>query len=127
MDFNLSNEILADVAFIAASITGNTGDNQIALMMTDLRLEKVFDGQTLTEAFADFVFTVGQDIRFSKSSSDRADLITQQTDNFRESVKGVSMNEETANLMKFQQSLQAAAKIMSIADDMLKVIIGLVR
>ena len=127
MDFTLSKEVLTDPSFIATSLTGATGDNQIALMMTDLRLDKVFDGQTLTESFADIIYTVGQDVRFSKLSADRTALVARQTDNFRESVKGVSMNEETANLMKFQQSYMAAAKIISVADEMLKTILGLVR
>ena len=127
MDFNLSNEVLTDPGFIATSLTGATGDNQIALLMTDLRLDKIFDGQTLTESFADIIYTVGQDVKFSTLSSDRTALVARQTDNFRESVKGVSINEETANLLKFQQAYQAAAKIISVADEMLKTILGLVR
>ena len=127
MSFSLSNAVLSDPEFIVASMTGATGDNQIALMMTDLRLAKVFNDQTLTESFADLVFTIGNDVRFSRSSADRSQMISQQADNFRDSVKGVSVNEETANLIRFQQAYQAAAKIISVADDMMRTIIGLVR
>ena len=127
MSFSLSKEVLADPNFIATSLTGATGDNQIALMMTDLRQAKIFDGQNLTAAFADIIYEVGQDVKFSKISAERTDLVAKQTDNFRESVKGVSINEETTNLLKFQQSYQAAAKIISVADDMMKTIIALVR
>ena len=127
MTFSLSKEVLADPSFIATSLTGAIGDNQIALMMTDLRLQRVFDGQTLTESFADIVYTVGQDVKFSQNNAERTALVAKQTDNFRESVKGVSINEETTNLLRYQQSYQAAAKIISIADEMIKTIIGLVR
>jgi flagellar hook-associated protein 1 FlgK len=127
MSFSLSKEVLTDPRFISTSINGISGDNQIALMMTDLRLAQVFGGQTLTESFADIIYNVAADVRMSKQSSDRASLLTQQTDNFRDSVKGVSINEETANLIRFQQSYQAAAKIISVADDMFRTIIGLVR
>ena len=127
MSFSLSKEVLANSDFIAASLTGASGDNQIALKMTDLRLEKVFGGQTLTESFADIVYFVGNDVKLAKSSEARSGMLSQQSDNFRESVKGVSINEETANLMQYQQAYQAAAKIISVADDMLKTIIGLVR
>ena len=53
-------------------------------------------------------------------------MTTEQVDNFRESVKGVSLNEETANLIKYQQMYQASAKIVKLADDMLKIVLGLV-
>jgi flagellar hook-associated protein 1 FlgK len=127
MSLSLSDAVLADPSFIVASLTGASGDNQIALAITDLRLEKAFNGLTLTETFADFIYEVGQDIRFARSSAERSGMLSQQTDNFRESVKGVSMNEETANLMRFQQTYQAAARIISVADDMFRTILGLVR
>jgi flagellar hook-associated protein 1 FlgK len=127
MDFKLSKEVLSDSNFIAASLTGASGDNQIALKMTDLRLAKVFGGQTITENFADIVYFVGNDVKLAMSSENRAGMLAKQSDNFRESVKGVSINEETANLMQYQQSYQAAARIISVADDMLKTILGLVR
>ena len=127
MDFTLSKAVSTDPEYIVTSLTGATGDNQIALMITDLRQSKIFDGQTLTEAFADIVYGIGQDVKLSKISTDRSSMMVQQTDNFRESVKGVSINEETANLLKYQQAYQAAAKIISIADDMMKTIIGLAR
>ena len=127
MDFRISKEVLADPDFIAASLTGASGDNQIALRITDLRLAKVFGGQTITENFADIVYNVGNDVKLAVSSEARSSMLSNQTDNFRESVKGVSINEETANLMQYQQSYQAAAKIIAVADDMLKVILGLVR
>ena len=124
--FTLSKEVLADPGFIATSLNGHSGDNQIALMITDLRLAKVFDGQTLIESFSDIVYRIGADVKMSKQSAERANMLTRQTDNFRESVKGVSINEETANLIKFQQSYQAAAKIISVADEMFRAIINMV-
>jgi flagellar hook-associated protein 1 FlgK len=127
MSFSLSKEVLTSTDFISTSLTGASGDNQVALMITDLRLAQIFGGQTLTESFADVVYNIASDVRMTKMSAERSTLLTQQTDNFRESVKGVSMNEETANLMKFQQSLQAASKIISVADEMFKTIIGMLR
>jgi len=127
MNFKISKEVLSNPEFIAASLTGASGDNQTALMMTDLRLAKIFGGQTLTENFADIVYILGNDVKLAKSSEARYSMLSQQSDNFRESVKGVSINEETANLMQYQQAYQAAAKIISVADDMLKTILGLIR
>lgn len=127
MDFNVSNEVLSNPDFIATSVNGASGDNKIALMITDLRYEKVFNDQTLTESFADIVYGIGQDVRLSNNSAERSKMLSQQTDKFRDSVKGVSINEETANLLKYQQAYQAAAKIVSIADDMMKIVISLAK
>jgi flagellar hook-associated protein 1 FlgK len=126
-NFELSNEILSDPANIAVSGSGQIGDNQIALQITDLKYENVFDGKTITEAFADYVYEIGRDVKTAGQNAERTSMLSSQTDNFRESVKGVSMNEETANLMKFQQAYQAAAKIITIADDIMTTIIGLVK
>lgn len=126
-NFNISNEISSNPSFIATSLTGQQGDNQIALAITRLRYDKVFDDKTITETFADFIYEVGQDIKIANHNAERTKMLSGQTDSFREAVKGVSINEETANLLKFQQAYQAAAKIMSIADDMMKLIIGLAR
>jgi len=125
--FSLSKEVLADPGFIATSLTGASGDNQISLMITDLRKSQTFGNeQTLTESFADLVYVVASDVKFSITSADRSQLISDQTDNFREAVKGVSINEESANLVKYQAAYQAAAKIITVADEMLKTIINMV-
>jgi flagellar hook-associated protein 1 FlgK len=126
MNWKISKEVAKDPDFIATSLDTFSGDNQIALQITDLRHSKTFFGSTLTEAFADVVYIVGNDVKMAKQSEARADLIARQTDGFRESVKGVSVNEETANLMKYQQTYQAAAKIISAADEMLRTILGMV-
>ncbi len=126
-NFQLSNEILENPANIAVSSSGQAGDNKIALAITDLRNSKVFDDKTLTESFADYIYIIGRDVKTANQNAERTSMLSKQTDKFRESVKGVSINEETANLMKYQQAYQAAAKIISIADDMIKTIIGLAR
>jgi len=125
-DFQISKEIKANPGFIAASIDGYTGDNQIALALADLRHAQIFDGQTLTGAFADIVYNIGSDVRFANQSADRSEKILDQTNKFRESVKGVSIEEETANLMRFQHTLQAASKIITVADEVFKTIVGMV-
>jgi flagellar hook-associated protein 1 FlgK len=43
----------------------------------------------------------------------------------RESVSGVSLDEEAANLMRFQRSYEAAARVLSTADDMVRTILEL--
>jgi len=125
-DFTLSKEILANPGFIAASIDGFTGDNQIALAIADLRNQDAFGGETLTGSFANIIYNIGSDIRMANQSADRTSMIVDQTNKFRESVKGVSINEESANLMQYQHTLQAASKIISIADEVFQTIVNMI-
>jgi flagellar hook-associated protein 1 FlgK len=45
----------------------------------------------------------------------------------RDSVSGVSLDEETSDLMRFQKAYQANAKVISVIDEMLSSLIGMVR
>ena len=126
-DFKVSNIILENPNNISASLSGEEGDNRIALEIADLKNQAVIDDKlTITQAYSQLVYQIGADASYCETKSESTKLNLDQTNSFRESVKGVSINEETANLIKFQQMYQAAAKIVSIADEMLTTIIGLV-
>ncbi|HOQ81114.1 MAG TPA: flagellar basal body rod C-terminal domain-containing protein, partial [Candidatus Cloacimonadota bacterium] len=73
-----------------------------------------------------FVYSIGSDVNNTNIKKENQAMVTEQIDKFRDSIKGVSLNEETADLIKYQQMYQAAAKIISMADDMIKVVLGLV-
>jgi len=47
-------------------------------------------------------------------------------ENYRESVSGVSLDEEMVNLVKFEAAYNAAAKMISMADDMLNMLMSVV-
>jgi flagellar hook-associated protein 1 FlgK len=56
----------------------------------------------------------------------QADMMT-YLENYRESVSGVSLDEEMVNLVKFEAAYNAAAKMISMADDMLNTLMNLMR
>jgi flagellar hook-associated protein 1 FlgK len=49
-----------------------------------------------------------------------------QLDNYRESVSGVSLDEEMINLIKFQNAYSAAAKLVSTADEMIQTVLQMI-
>ena len=51
-------------------------------------------------------------------------VLTQQLENRRESISGVSINDEIANVIKFQKAYEANAKVLSVLTDMLDVLIN---
>jgi flagellar hook-associated protein 1 FlgK len=60
------------------------------------------------------------------NSSHQADLMT-YLENYRESISGVSLDEEMVNLVKFEAAYNAAAKMVSMADDMLDTLMNIIR
>lgn len=83
------------------------------------------DQQTLSEYYANLVSTVGSDRRLSKSNSEYHGTLTQDLFERTEAVAGVSLDEEMTNLIRFQHSYTAAAKLITTADQMLQTLLGL--
>ena len=126
-DFDLHEGMIDHPERIAASQEGEQGDNRTALAMVELRESLTIDGEHSFNSYLASTFgKIGRDSLDAQNRKDLSSATLEQTDNFRESVKGVSMNEESANLIKFQKSYQAAAKIISVADDLLETIIAMV-
>ncbi len=126
-DFRLSDEIAASPDKIAASLGGEEGDNRVALMINALRSDATMGNQSFGEYYGSMLSSIGRDSSNAANQSDMLELTATQVDNYRESVKGVSIDEESVNLLSYQRSYQAAAKIVEMADGLLGTIMGIVR
>lgn len=78
-------------------------------------------------AFAQMVSDVGQKTAVSNMSLETAEIMYQQSENWRDSVSGVNLDEEASQLIKFQQAYAASAKIISTAQNLFDTILGAVR
>jgi len=130
-DTQVNPDILEDLNLLAASATlagvpGNA-DNAIAInaLRTGLTMN---DGTATFDAAANsLVSQVGYDVQTAKASAGhQADMMT-YLENYRESVSGVSLDEEMVNLVKFEAAYNAAAKMVSIADEMLDSLMNIIR
>ena len=80
---------------------------------------------TLTNAYANYVNNVGnQTNNVQASSQAQASLVTQIT-TAQQSVSGVNINEEAANLLQYQQAYQANSKVIQTADTLFQTILGI--
>jgi flagellar hook-associated protein 1 FlgK len=77
--------------------------------------------------YSSFVSTVGLDVKSSKTTVSQDAAFTNQLSSLRESNSGVSLDEELTNLVKYQRSYQASAKLISTATEMLDILIGIIR
>jgi flagellar hook-associated protein 1 FlgK len=99
--------------------TGGSGSRDIALAVSQLRDSPAVDGN-----YRAFVARIGSDVREAVRQEANAQMLTDAVENRRQSVSGVSMDEEMSNLVRFQRSYQASARAMSTMDEMLDVLIN---
>jgi flagellar hook-associated protein 1 FlgK len=129
-NFQINSAILNDLNLIAASATagGVPGNADNAIAIQDLRSALTMSGTaTFDTAVTALVSQVGYDVQTAKAnSSHQADMMT-YLENYRESISGVSLDEEMVNLVKFEAAYNAAAKMISMADDMLNTLMDIIR
>jgi flagellar hook-associated protein 1 FlgK len=111
--------VAVTAAGVRTGTTGQAGDNAVALQIAALRGNPAVDG-----AYRSFVARVGTEVRQAKTQEANAEALTMAVDGRRQSVSGVSLDEEMANIIKFQRGYQASARAMSTMDEMLDVLIN---
>ncbi len=127
----IAPEIKADTGSIAAGFGQNgapagSGDGSAALAIAALRTQSVMVGslRTFDDHFAEAVARVGLSGERAQNASDTHDRIGKQLRDLRQSLSGVNMDEELANMIKFQHGYAAAAKFVTHIDQMLDTIIN---
>jgi len=117
-DINNDNEL------ILPGYTTYKGDGQRALDISKLNKKILDDGSTITGKYNDVVTRVG----ISKQQSDNIvanqEVLLNQLILKRESTSGVSIDEEVTNVLKYQKAYEANARVISVLNDMLDVLIN---
>ncbi len=127
---SLSEEMLSDVNNIAAAAGSDSpGDNRIALAISKLQGQKLFGDShsTVDEWYNSIVSEVGTSASHNKFAVTRERDILTQLGKMRDQISGVSIDEETTRLLEFQHAFEASAKVIQLADEMLKTILALKR
>ena len=120
------NSAVTAETLAASSADGEPGNNDIAVKLAGLKTAKVMDGGTnsLNDYYNTQVTSLAQLINSVKDNQSNHELVAQALGDQRESVSGVSLDEEAANLLKYQRGYQAAARVMNVYDEMLDTIIN---
>lgn len=112
--------VAADGRLIAASGpgssgTGEVGDNYAATAIARLRDARVLNGgtATLSDGWSQLVYRVGRDTQTAKAEQSSRQEIVRQVDTLRDEVSGISLDEETMHLLKYQRAYEANARFFS--------------
>lgn len=109
--------------------TGGVSDGSNALLLGALQNKKTIgDGAaSFNDAYAQLVSTVGNKARQIQIAGAAQTSLTTQIRTAQQSVSGVNQDEETANLLMFQQMYQANAKVIQTASTMFDAVLGISR
>jgi flagellar hook-associated protein FlgK len=119
--------LLNDPAQIAAALQANSpGDNGNMLLMARLQTEPVMaDGGSLTDGYNSIVTSVGSQATLAKISKEALQVVYDQAVAEKDRVSGVSLDEEAADLIRYQQAFQASAKIIEVSSKLFDSIIAM--
>lgn len=127
---SLSTGWLANANYITATTLTNAEDGANDNI---LRMISTLDGDTaisdyFTGSFDEFVISMMSDIaidtKYVSDMKETSSKVLSSIGNQRESVKGVSLNEETVNLLKYQKAFEASSRVITALDEMLDTIIN---
>ncbi len=132
-DIEVNANIVGDPGLIAASFDplpfpSAPGDNRNAVEIAKLQHQLVMSGNTATfnDYYSSLVRDVGNEVLKSDSYYTIQSEMVAQLDNYRESISGVSLDEEMINLIKFQNAYAAAAKLVSTADELMQTVLQMI-
>ncbi len=113
--------------FQAAGAAGASGDNRIALGLAQLANQPnaALGNQTFGDAYGQVVTKLGDALSKANDQVTNHQTVATMLANQRDSVSGVSMEEEMTNLMTFQRAYQASAQIMTTVNQMLQTLVNL--
>jgi flagellar hook-associated protein 1 FlgK len=121
----LSASVSSDTRNIAASSLSTGNDNNAAVQLANLLHQPVFTGGSLTDQYRSMIFTIGTDVATSEANFREHDALATQLQNRRQSISGVSIDEETVQMLQFQRAYEASARLIRIVDELLQTTLAL--
>jgi flagellar hook-associated protein 1 len=110
---------ITDPSLIAASSDGTSGSNGNAEAMYALSTQPVIAGQTPTDYYSGVVFNVGNDVSNATAEQTASSQVLAQLNDQRASVSGVSLDEEAANMVQYQNAYAASAQVITAINNMM--------
>lgn len=129
LEFEISAAPASGDVFTVVPNNGGVGDNGNALKLGEILNKGVLDAgaTSVGSAFGQLVAQVGTSTAQARIGLDAQTALRAQAEQAQQSVSGVSLDEEAANLLRFEQSYQAAARVISIADNLFQTLLGAVQ
>ena len=111
--------------FTVAANSGGRADGRNALLLAGVQTQNTLAGGTTTfqGAYSQMVSTIGNKTRQTDIESQAQNQFVENTTTAQQSVSGVNLDEEAANLLRYQQTYQAAGKLIQLAQTLFQTIL----
>ena len=126
----INKTIFNDVSRISAGAQpGASGDNTVANVISSLQYRQVMEDGTATldDYYNTQVGQIGAITQRAIKSQESQKNVLGQLQNIRESISGVSLDEETTKMIEFQKTYDASARLIKTADEMFDTVLNLKR
>jgi flagellar hook-associated protein 1 FlgK len=112
-------------SFLVKDNAGGTGDNRNALKIAALLNSPVLGGGTvsLNDAVGRLIGNVGVQTNQAQTGRDAQQIVLSDANSAMSNVSGVNLDEEAANLIRYQQAYQAAAKVIGVANSLFQTLL----
>ncbi len=115
--------------FNVAYNSNGAADNRNALLLADMQTQQLMNGGTTSfnDAYGQLVADVGTQARSAQVGADVQASVLKQAESEWAASSGVNLDEEAANLLRYQQAYQAAAQIIAVSDTIFQTLISAFR
>lgn len=129
ISFTLSGVPQTGDSFVISNNTGGVSDNRNALQLADVRNRTVLDGgiTTVGGSYGQLVADVGIQTQRTDINRNAQKILLNHVTEERDSISGVNLDEEAANMLRFQQAYQAAAQMIAVSDTVFQTLLSAVR
>jgi flagellar hook-associated protein FlgK len=118
LQLSLSSPARAGDVFTLDGNQGGIGNNDNIRAMAALETRAVVGNKTLTNSYIDQVNEIGNIARQASIAKTALTVVRDQAVKARDEVSGVSLDKEAADLIRYQQAYQAAAKVLQVASQL---------
>ncbi|MBU8922182.1 MAG: flagellar hook-associated protein FlgK [Bacteroidales bacterium] len=127
MTIDIAYAIESNPGIVASSYDGTVGDNSLANDIVALSINGISEDDpfTFNERYGSLVTTIGIHGSNAQDMLRNSNMIVSNLQLRKESITGVSLDEELVNLTRFQQSYEAAARVMTVVGEMIDSILDM--
>jgi flagellar hook-associated protein 1 FlgK len=129
LTFNISGVPQDGDTLVLSNNTNGSGDNRNALALAELQRKGTLIGGTASyqETFNGTIGSIGIQVRQAEASLATQTALRDQAEQSLNSIAGVNLDEEAANLLKYQQAYQASAQVVVAANQMFQTLLDAFR
>ena len=125
----VNQTLMSQPQMLAAAKNGNADDNQTALAIAALPTQPVaaLNGTSLNDAYQSMINNIATQTNAAQTNAQAAQAVQNTLQSQRDQLSGVSIDEETVNLLQQQQAFMGASKLISVVDGLMQTLVGMVQ